>query len=148
MTVPRTNTGGLVEYTKASERSGFKEFGKIAGRKLARCPTPSNRGYNKRLFVDCLPKTQVCAKPKGKVYGLKPAQCWKVNCEDESPSGDRSSREAPVNGSSNYKQNCSYKSRPNAGKSRYSEATMVQYTHRWYQVKMLSVETISRKDLN
>ena len=27
---------------------------------------------------DCLPKTQVYAKPKGEVYGLTPARCWKV----------------------------------------------------------------------
>ena len=73
----------MVEYTKASERRGFKELGKIAGRKFARCPATSNRGYNKRLFADCLPKTQVCAKPKGEVYGLKPAQCWKVTGRSE-----------------------------------------------------------------
>ena len=27
---------------------------------------------------NCLPKTQVYAKLKGDVYGLTPAQCWKV----------------------------------------------------------------------
>ena len=27
---------------------------------------------------NCLAKTQVCAKPKGEVYGLTPARCWKV----------------------------------------------------------------------
>jgi hypothetical protein len=32
---------------------------------------------------DCLPKTQVCAKPKGDVYGLTPAQCQKVNGRGE-----------------------------------------------------------------
>ena len=27
---------------------------------------------------NCLAKTQVYAKPKGEVYGLTPARCWKV----------------------------------------------------------------------
>ena len=27
---------------------------------------------------NCLPKTQVYAKPEGEVYGLTPARCWKV----------------------------------------------------------------------
>ncbi len=27
---------------------------------------------------DCLAKTQVYAKPKGEVYELTPARCWKV----------------------------------------------------------------------
>ena len=27
---------------------------------------------------DCLAKTQVYAKPRGEVYGLTPARCWKV----------------------------------------------------------------------
>ena len=38
--VPQTNTGGLVEKTKVSERKRLKELGKKAGRKFARCPTP------------------------------------------------------------------------------------------------------------
>ena len=29
MTVPETNTGGLVEYTKALERTTLKELGKL-----------------------------------------------------------------------------------------------------------------------
>ncbi len=36
--VPQTDTGGLVEKTKASERKRFKELGKQAGRNLGRCP--------------------------------------------------------------------------------------------------------------
>ena len=28
---------------------------------------------------NCLAKTQVYAKPKGEVYGLTPARCWKVD---------------------------------------------------------------------
>jgi hypothetical protein len=36
--VPQTNTGGLVENTKVSERKRLKELGKKAGRKFARCP--------------------------------------------------------------------------------------------------------------
>ena len=36
---------------------------------------------------DCLSKTQVCAKSKDDVYGLTPAQCWKVKgmCESIEP---------------------------------------------------------------
>ena len=34
----KTDTGGLVEYTKASERKILKEFGKKAGRNFGRCP--------------------------------------------------------------------------------------------------------------
>ena len=30
---------------------------------------------------NCLAKTQVYAKPKGEVYGLTPARCWKVKGE-------------------------------------------------------------------
>lgn len=36
--VPQTNTGGLEEHSKAGERRRFKELGKKAGRKFARCP--------------------------------------------------------------------------------------------------------------
>jgi len=36
--VPQTDTGGLVEYTKAGGRKRFKELGKKAGRKVTRCP--------------------------------------------------------------------------------------------------------------
>ena len=78
--VPQTDTGGLVEKTKAIERTSFKELGKLAGRKFARCPAWSNPGYNKRVGGDCLTKTQVYANSKEYVYGLKPAQCWKVKC--------------------------------------------------------------------
>lgn len=35
--VPITNTGGLVEKTKESGRNLFKELGKLARRKFARC---------------------------------------------------------------------------------------------------------------
>ena len=37
--VPQTDTGGLVEKTKASERRRFKELGKSAGRNLGICPS-------------------------------------------------------------------------------------------------------------
>ena len=32
----------------------------------------------KKGSSNCLAKTQVYAKPKGEVYGLTPARCWKV----------------------------------------------------------------------
>ena len=37
-TVPQTDTGGLVEYTKASERTFLKELGNTTGRTFGRCP--------------------------------------------------------------------------------------------------------------
>ena len=45
--VPQTNTGGLVEKTKVSERKRLKELGKKAGRKISRCPARRKAGYNK-----------------------------------------------------------------------------------------------------
>lgn len=36
--VPITDTGGLVEKTQGSEWDMLKEFGKLSGRTLARCP--------------------------------------------------------------------------------------------------------------
>jgi hypothetical protein len=46
----------------------IKELGKKAGRNLWEMPCLAEmRGYNKRLLSDCLSKTQVPAKPKGKV---------------------------------------------------------------------------------
>gem|GEM_PF-1622189 len=69
LTVPQTDTGGLVEKTKVIERRDFKELGKKTGRKLARCPPRSvyMNGVQQKLLADCLTKTQVSAKPKGKV---------------------------------------------------------------------------------
>ena len=46
-TVPITDTGGLVGNTKASERTFLKEFGKLAGRKLAICPARRKAGHSK-----------------------------------------------------------------------------------------------------
>lgn len=40
VTVPQSDTGGLVENTKADGRSEFKELGKKSGRNLGRCPSP------------------------------------------------------------------------------------------------------------
>ena len=67
-TVPHTDTGGLVEKTKAIGRKMFKELGTKAGRNLWEMPChESYRGHSKRILSDCLSKTQVPAKPKGKV---------------------------------------------------------------------------------
>ena len=43
------------------------------GRRGACESRPQRRGSS-----NCLAKTQVYAKPKGEVYGLTPARCWKV----------------------------------------------------------------------
>ena len=67
-TVPQTDTGGLVEKTKAIERKMFKELGKKARRNLWEMPCLREFvGCNKSLFSDCLSKTQVPAKLKSKV---------------------------------------------------------------------------------
>ncbi len=47
--VPQTDTGGLVEYTKASGRRWFKELGKKAGRKLCKMPCPEQSGSQKKI---------------------------------------------------------------------------------------------------
>ena len=39
---------------------------------------PATAGCNKRVFRDCLTKTQVRANSKETVYGLRPAQCSQV----------------------------------------------------------------------
>ena len=53
-------------------------------RNSAKCPRNFGRrgaqetGPQRRGSSNCLAKTQVYAKPKGEVYGLTPARCWKV----------------------------------------------------------------------
>jgi hypothetical protein len=49
ISVPQTDTGGLVEYTKAIGRKRFKELGKSAWRNLWEMPYPAEgRGHSKR----------------------------------------------------------------------------------------------------
>ena len=43
------------------------------GRRVAPLGGPQRRGSS-----NCLAKTQLYAKPKGEVYGVTPARCWKV----------------------------------------------------------------------
>ena len=66
LTVPQTDTGGLVEYTKASEKTFLKELGNITGRTFGRCPPVAIRA---QLMTpgDCLTKTQLSAKSKDEV---------------------------------------------------------------------------------
>ena len=59
--VPQTDTGSQEENSKANGRRG------------ACLHRPQRIGSS-----NCLAKTQVYAKPKGEVYGLTPARCWKV----------------------------------------------------------------------
>jgi hypothetical protein len=65
-TVPQTDTGGQVEKTKTIGRKRIKELGKKTRRKLCKMPSHAS-GRSESLFSDCLSKTQVPAKPKGKV---------------------------------------------------------------------------------
>ena len=85
----------MVEKTKTSERKMVKELGKLAGRNFGRCPPPIYRGRSERFSSDCLTKTQVYAKAKAYVYGLKPAQCRKVNCGSGSNLLDLASNRSP-----------------------------------------------------
>ena len=66
-TVPYTDTGGLVEKTKAIGRRMVKELGKKAGRNLWEMPYHVHHGHSKRVLSDCLSKTQVPAKAKADV---------------------------------------------------------------------------------
>jgi hypothetical protein len=68
ISVPQTDTGGLVENTKAIGRKWFKELGKIAGRNLWEMPClDTTSGPQQKTLTGCLTKTQVSAKPKGNV---------------------------------------------------------------------------------
>ena len=67
LTVPQSDTGGQVEYTKVNGRTIFKELGKKARRIFGRCRASSNRGRSERLSSDCLSKTQGSANLKGEV---------------------------------------------------------------------------------
>ena len=67
VSVPQTDTGGLVEYTKANGRKWLKELGNSAGRNLREMPFPPQGGIQQKTLTDCLTKTQVSAKPKGNV---------------------------------------------------------------------------------
>ena len=67
ISVPQTDTGGLVENTKANGRKRFKELGKLAGRNLWEMPYPEQSGSQQKTLTGCLTKTQVSAKPKGNV---------------------------------------------------------------------------------
>ena len=67
-------------------------------RNLGRRDAPE-RGPQGRGPSNCLAKTQVYAKPKGDVYGLTPARCWKVKRRGQET---KPRTEAPVNGGRNY----------------------------------------------
>jgi len=67
--VPQTDTGGLVENTKAFEKEWFKELGKKAGRNLWEKPSPTMWGRSKGLPADCLSKTQLPANPNRRSIG-------------------------------------------------------------------------------
>lgn len=68
-TVPQTDTGGQVEYTKALGRTVLKELGKMLrnfGRRRPCLWATIGRGH-KPGGGDCLLKTQGSAKPQGDV---------------------------------------------------------------------------------
>ena len=70
--------------TQVDEERILRPAGEALLRNSAKCPCnfgikgacasrPQRIGSS-----NCLAKTQVYAKPKGEVYGLTPARCWKV----------------------------------------------------------------------
>lgn len=67
-TVPQTDTGGQVEYTKANGKILFKELGKKARRIFGRCRAPDYRGLQlktlKRLFNK---NTGLCKPERGSI---------------------------------------------------------------------------------
>ncbi len=70
--------------TQVDEERILRPTGEALLRNSAKCP----RNFGKRGATEkwpqrigssnCLAKTQVYAKPKGEIYGLTPARCWKV----------------------------------------------------------------------
>ena len=70
--------------TQVDEERILRPTEEVLLRNSAKC----TRNFGRRVAIaiwsqrngpsNCLPKTQVYAKPKGEVYGLTPARCWKV----------------------------------------------------------------------
>ena len=70
--------------TQVDEERILRPTEEVLLRNSAKC----TRNFGRRVAMatwsqrngpsNCLPKTQVYAKPKGEVYGLTPARCWKV----------------------------------------------------------------------
>ena len=70
--------------TQVDEERILRPTGEALLRNSAKCPRnfgirgAHESGPQRRGSSNCLAKTQVYAKPKGEVYGLTPARCWKV----------------------------------------------------------------------
>lgn len=70
--------------TQVDEERILRPTGEALLRNSAKCPRNFGirgahaSGPQRRGSSNCLAKTQVYAKPKGEVYGLTPARCWKV----------------------------------------------------------------------
>ena len=70
--------------TQVDEERILRPAGEALSRNSAKCPRNFGRrgahasGPQRIGSSNCLAKTQVYAKPKGEVYGLTPARCWKV----------------------------------------------------------------------
>ena len=86
--IPRPTGEALLRNSAKCPRN----FG-IRGACIEIC-RPQRRGSS-----NCLAKTQVYAKPKGEVYGLTPARCWKVKRRSQET---KLRIQAPVNGGRNY----------------------------------------------
>ena len=70
--------------TQVDEERILRPAGEALLRTSAKCPCNfgikgATEMWPQRIgSSNCLAKTQVYAKPKGEVYGLTPARCWKV----------------------------------------------------------------------
>jgi hypothetical protein len=67
--VLKTDTGGLVEYTKANGRTFVKELGKTTRRNFGTCLAPIHIGAAvkdfKRLFIK---NTSLCKPARGRIW--------------------------------------------------------------------------------
>ena len=70
--------------TQVDEERILRPAGEALLSNSAKCPSNFGRRGAPEMEPqrtgpsNCLAKTQVYAKPKGEVYGLTPARCWKV----------------------------------------------------------------------
>lgn len=99
---PVDGTSSLRRAGEGGLRNSAKQLGVSFQDALPEVCASLTSGCNKRVLAGCLPKTQVCAKAKAKVYRLRPAQRRKVK-ETCSRFNRGRGTEAPMSGGLNYK---------------------------------------------
>src|SRR4051794_37797790 len=84
--VPQTDTGRRGDFSAGDRETlceGIRQIGPVTSGEGAPPPVAAPRELRGRRAqgigsTDCLPKTQVSAKPQGDVWGLTPARCQTV----------------------------------------------------------------------